>query len=221
MTLNATDPDTEVNSALIYDIVSGNEDGKFEIEPRTGIILVINDTDIDSQYNLTASVTDGKHETFVEVFISVQRSDETTLVFTKSEYLVDVQENIVTNQSLLVLQLTGLALNEHVTFDLLNPNNMFTIGRTSGVLHTVGKPFDREARSSYNLVVEAKDSSLQPRFARTIVHVQITDVNDNQPIFVNQPYNSVISVESKVGDVVKRVSMFRFFFFTIFGSCTK
>lgn len=205
-TLNATDPDTEVNSVLIYSIVSGNEDRKFEIEPRTGIILVVNDTDIDSQYNLTASVTDGKHETFVEVFISVQRSDETGLVFTKSEYVVDVQENIVTNQSLLVLQLTGLALNEHVTFDLLNPNDMFTIGRTSGVLHTVGRPFDREIRSSYKLVVEAKDSSLQPRFARTIVHVKITDVNDNQPIFVNQPYNSVISVESKVGDVVKRVS---------------
>lgn len=206
VTLNATDPDTGVNSPLIYSIISGNEDGKFEIEPRTGIILVTNDTDIDSQYNLTASVTDGKHHTFVEVFIRVQRSDETSLVFTKSEYVVDVQENLVTNQSLLVLQLTGLALNEHVIFDLLNPNDMFTIGRTSGVLHTVGKPFDRELRSSYKLVVEAKDSSLEPRFARTIVHVKITDVNDNQPIFVNQPYNSVVSVESKVGDLVKKVS---------------
>ncbi|GAB1601746.1 protocadherin Fat 1 isoform X5 [Argonauta hians] len=206
LVLNATDPDTEVGSKLTYKIERGNDDGTFELDHVTGVLYVTNDTDIGSMYSLTITVSDGIYETSAEVFISVLRSNETSLVFTKNEYKVEVMENIASNQSLSVLQLSGLILNQHVTFKLLNPNGMFTIGATSGVLHTVGKPFDREKRSSYKLVVEARDSQQEPRYARTIVHVEITDQNDNPPIFVNQPYNSVISVEANIGDLIKQVS---------------
>ncbi|CAI9732107.1 protocadherin Fat 1 isoform X3 [Octopus vulgaris] len=206
LALNATDPDTEVGSKLTYKIDEGNEDGTFELQPDTGVLYVTNDTDIGSVYDLTVSVSDGVYETSAEIFITVLRSNETSLVFTKNDYQVEVMENVATNQSLTVLQLTGLILNQHITFKLLNPNSMFTIGATSGVLHTIGKPFDREKRSSYRLVVEARDSQQEPRYARAIVHVEIADQNDNPPIFVNQPYNSVISVESKIGDLIKQIS---------------
>lgn len=206
LVLNATDPDTEVGSKLTYKIDQGNEDGTFELQPDTGVLYVTNDRDIGSVYDLTVTVSDGVYETSAEIFITVLRRNETSLVFTKNDYQVEVMENIATNQSLTVLQLTGLILNQHVTFKLLNPNGMFTIGATSGVLHTIGKPFDREKRSNYRLVVEARDSQQKPRYARAIVHVEIADQNDNPPIFVNQPYNSVISVESKIGDLIKQVS---------------
>ncbi|KAG8311193.1 condensed mesenchymal cell proliferation [Homalodisca vitripennis] len=68
------------------------------------------------------------------------------------------------------------------------------------------EPLDRETKSVYELVAEARDQGSPPRSARVSVRVLVTDVNDNSPDLVD-PQEDVISVreEQPPGTEVVRV----------------
>lgn len=68
------------------------------------------------------------------------------------------------------------------------------------------EPLDRELRSTYDLVAEARDQGTPYRSARVPVHVIVTDVNDNAPDIVD-PQEDVVSVreEQAPGTEVVRI----------------
>lgn len=68
------------------------------------------------------------------------------------------------------------------------------------------EPLDRETKSVFELVAEARDQGVPPRSSRVSVRVQVTDVNDNSPDLVD-PQEDVISVreEQPPGTEVVRV----------------
>lgn len=68
------------------------------------------------------------------------------------------------------------------------------------------EPLDREVKSSYDLVAEARDQGIPYRSARVSVHVIVTDVNDNAPEIVD-PQEDVVSVreEQPAGTEVVRI----------------
>ena len=82
-------------------------------------------------------------------------------------------------------------LNEGLRFSLLNPTGHFGIGTTSGVVRTTGVPFDREVKDHYEVVVQARGKG--GRVARALIQVEVLDVNDNAPTFVNVPYHAVVA----------------------------
>lgn len=68
------------------------------------------------------------------------------------------------------------------------------------------EPLDRELKSSYDLVAEARDQGTPYRSARVSVHIVVTDVNDNAPEIVD-PQEDVVSVreEQPAGTEVVRI----------------
>ncbi|CAI9733458.1 protocadherin beta-15-like [Octopus vulgaris] len=52
---------------------------------------------------------------------------------------------------------------------------------------------DREVKDSYMLTLEAKDGGNPPKTATLKVHISVTDVNDNTPVFSQKVYNVSIS----------------------------
>lgn len=58
------------------------------------------------------------------------------------------------------------------------------------------EPLDREQRSSYDLVAEARDQGTPYRSARVPLRVIVTDVNDNPPEIVD-PQEDVVSVREE------------------------
>lgn len=68
------------------------------------------------------------------------------------------------------------------------------------------EPLDRETRSLYDLVAEARDQGTPYRSSRVPVKVLVTDVNDNQPEIVD-PQEDVVSVreEQPPGTEVVRI----------------
>ena len=58
------------------------------------------------------------------------------------------------------------------------------------------EPLDREARATYELVVEARDLGSPPRSARVAVRVRVLDVNDNAPLIV-EPEEDVVGVREQ------------------------
>ncbi|KAF8791564.1 Fat-like cadherin-related tumor suppressor [Argiope bruennichi] len=204
--VRATDPDTVATISIKYNIVSGNYGEKFAINEDTGEITVKNPDDMNEEYQLVVSASDSEYEASAKVSIKVKESRASTLRFNKPKYFAKVEENSAKVVTVAVITVVGTALNEHLTFKILNPSDMFEIGSTSGVIRTKGIPFDRELQSLYTLVVEVKSELTTPvQIAHILVEVTVSDVNDNPPIFVNLPYYSVVPMEAQKGYIVRKV----------------
>ncbi len=208
--VNATDKDALDDSILRYDIIDGNSDSIFSINSKNGVIVTTKNVDnIKEFYKLHVRVSDGKYSTIAYVYVRVESSENSGLVFQKDTYESSVAENTTKIQTLCVMNVLGTALNEHVEFKILNPTDMFKIGITSGAVETAGKRFDREEKDNYELIVEAKSqmggNGESPRIAHGIVKITVSDENDNCPIFVNLPYYAVVSVDDPKGSVIIKV----------------
>ena len=160
--LNASDPDTDVDSKLTFSISAGNDDNKFNIDPESGAIYVINETGMADSYKLTAQVSDGVFTASTSVNIAVTKARNSPIKFSKDVYEAMVVENDVTINTVTVVQISGRGLNEQYSFSLLNGGARFEIGHTSGVVTTTGVSFDREEINVYNLVAEV---SVRPKIS--------------------------------------------------------
>lgn len=154
-------------------------------------------------------MSDGKYSSVAQVNIAVEKSENSGLIFQKDVYEGNIVENSTKIRTVVVVNVLGTVLNEHIVFRILNPTNMFVIGPTSGAIRTTGVRFDRETCDHYELIVEAKSQTRdmeKPRVAHVIVNVTILDINDNCPMFVNLPYYAVVSVDAQKGDVITKVN---------------
>lgn len=206
--VNATDPDSSESTTLRYDIIEGNKLGIFDIDAQTGLIAVLQPDNMKHFYKLHVRVSDGKFSSVAKVFIRVEESENSGLVFQKTSYEGSIVENSTKITTVCVVNVLGSALNEHLQFKILNPTKMFKIGLTSGVVQTTGIKFDREVQDQYELIVEAKSlygDRERPRVAHVIVNVSVLDINDNCPMFVNLPYYAVVSVDDEKGSIIAKV----------------
>lgn len=81
----------------------------------------------------------------------------------------------------------------------------FVIDKASGLVNT-GAKLDRERSPTYALSVRASDEAVpdKVRFTDVLVTVDVGDVNDNSPAFVENPFVSRIKETAPIGDVVLR-----------------
>lgn len=202
--LQPTATDRDANTTLRFDLIDGNSNGAFKVDPVTGL-LSVHDASTVRGARLTLRVSDGKYSSVAVANIRVERSENSGLVFQKPVYTGSILENSTKVSTITVVNVIGSALNEHVVFTILNPTDMFVIGGTSGAIRTAGRKFDREIKEHYELIVEARsndDVTMPPRVAHVIVNVTVLDINDNCPMFVNLPYYAVVSVTAAKGDIV-------------------
>ncbi|ELU08218.1 hypothetical protein CAPTEDRAFT_222745 [Capitella teleta] len=204
-TVVAHDADTDVNTELLYSITEGNDLEHFALDPTEGTLRVVDSREMLDSYLLTIRVTDGLYDSTAQVKVSVDFTEDSGLSFSDHEYYAEIKENSTAVSRVAIVQASGHALNEHLTFSILNPSDMFSIGATSGVVTTAGKAFDREVQDEYTVVVEARDSSPSPRVAHVLLRVRVIDTNDNFPMFVNQPYMAIVSLDATRGQVVYQV----------------
>lgn len=194
-----------------YDIIDGNKALTFDIDAQSGIITVHNPERMKKSYLLHVRVSDGKYSSVAQVNVMVEKSENSGLIFQKNVYEGAILENSTKITTVVVVNVLGSSLNEHIVFSILNPTDMFVIGPTSGAIRTTGVRFDREVCDHYELIVEAKShppDREKPRVAHVIVNVTILDINDNCPMFVNLPYYAVVSVDAQKGEVITKVECF-------------
>ena len=81
------------------------------------------------------------------------------LRFASEDIFTVIQENDTTVRDLAYLNVLGNGLNEPLTYSILNPDGMFEIRPTAGVLRNTGIAFDREKQDQYDIVVEVRTES--------------------------------------------------------------
>uniref|UniRef100_A0A8C1WP23 FAT atypical cadherin 3a n=1 Tax=Cyprinus carpio TaxID=7962 RepID=A0A8C1WP23_CYPCA len=201
----ATDPDGNGQSELTYSLTDGSIE-HFSIEPSTGLLTVRNSTFSKERFRFNIRVSDGRFSSTALVTVLVHEALDSGLAFTHNIYNANIEENNGNITTVAVVTALGNKLNEPLRYTLLNAGGKFRIRPTSGAIETVGIPLDREEEEEYGLLVQAGREEDRLRVARALVRVQVSDVNDNSPIFVGLPYYAAVQVEAEPGTAIFRVT---------------
>ncbi|XP_050003178.1 protocadherin Fat 1 isoform X3 [Alexandromys fortis] len=203
----AASRDIEANAEITYSIISGNEHGKFSIDSKTGAIFIIENLDYESshEYYLTVEATDGGTPSLSDVAtvnINVTDINDNTPVFSQDTYTTVVSEDAALEQSVITIMADDAdgPSNSHIHYSIIegNQGSPFTIDPVRGEVK-VTKPLDRETISGYTLTVQAADNGSPPRVNTTTVNIDVSDVNDNAPLFSRDNYSVIIQENKPVG----------------------
>ncbi|KAK1343140.1 hypothetical protein QTO34_015914 [Cnephaeus nilssonii] len=186
-TVLAFDMDTGNNGAVKYYIIDGNTDEYFSINETSGELSTTRALDREQVNNfalviLCSDLGDPPRSSLVQLQSFVREdADVGTVVLVLSA--VDKDEG----------------LNGQTEYFLSDEAaGAFTIDPVAGTLRT-GHALDREARSQHTFWAVARDCSVQGSRSTTVmIKVHVTDVNDNDPVWEQNPLDIFLSPQSPV-----------------------
>ncbi|XP_037117404.1 protocadherin Fat 1a isoform X2 [Syngnathus acus] len=205
--VQAASRDADANGEIGYSIISGNEHGVFSVDPSTGDIFVIAPLDYETshEYYITVEATDGGSPPLSDmatVNINVTDVNDNAPVFSQRVYAAVVGEDAELGRTVLTVvaeDADGPSYNR-VRYAIVDGNSgsPFIIDPIRGELK-VARQLDREQTSGYTLTVLVVDNGTPPLSASAVVNVDISDVNDNPPLFSQANYSLIIQ-ENQVQD---------------------
>ncbi|XP_042348498.1 cadherin EGF LAG seven-pass G-type receptor 3 [Plectropomus leopardus] len=217
--LRATDLDSPSNANIRYRFVGDTAAmarAAFEIDPRSGLITTRGavDRETNEHYTLQVEASDqgkepGPRSANVKVFITVLDENDNVPQFSEKRYVVAVKEDVRPHSEILRVSASDLDKdsNAAVHYNIISGNSrgQFSIDSVTGEIHVVA-PLDFESEREYTLRVRAQDNGRPPLSNNTgIVSVQVTDVNDNPPIFVSTPFQASVLESAPVGSSILHI----------------
>lgn len=214
----ATDPDLDNNSTLSYSIVSGNEDGKFSINPESGNLTIISSLDYEKAkiYVLNISATDqGTPYTLSSlhnftVTVVVVDSNDNNPIFEKSLYQTTISELYPVNDvviSVKAIDSDGTAMHNNVTYTIVDPEarQFFDILTNGSII--LNKQLDYNKNTEFRFALQSNDGVHNTsRYMMTTVTIKITDENNKAPVIQPTIYNITISEGTSVGTSIGHVN---------------
>ena len=211
--IQATDNDTGNNSVIFYYI---SESSFFAIDNSTGTITLTGSLDYETAtehtINFTAQNLDGLSSPEHSILIRVINENDNSPVFTMNPYTAAVEESsdigtFVVNVTAIDADVGTLGV-VHYSIESGNVGGAFIIDAYNGTI-TVNSSIDRETISSYVLTVGASDlgsskkrRQLSSPDATSIVRIQVSDVNDNAPVFQQSPYSVTLREDAPLGMIL-------------------
>lgn len=214
--LSATDADQGLNGRVTYTITEGNAEDKFGVFPD-GYLYVRSSLDREDRdyYSLTVTVSDlgnPVRSSVVPVVIHVIDENDNHPQFANSTFAFYIRENEPPDSFVGKLTATDrdIGRNAELIFSLASSQADFAIDPKNGFIKTL-HVFDRErlamsgGQALLTLEATVTDNG-NPRLRDKVkVYVYITDVNDNPPKFLRDPYKVQISEGSSLGTQVVRL----------------
>uniref|UniRef100_A0A8C1U8W8 Protocadherin-15 n=1 Tax=Cyprinus carpio TaxID=7962 RepID=A0A8C1U8W8_CYPCA len=184
---------------ITYQIASGDPQQVFNLSRTIGLLLLAKPLDRETidQYRLIVTASDGhpggiSTATVSIVITDVNDNDPTfDLTLPRNLTVREEEANVFVGQVRATDPDGGL--NGQVQYRLLSFVSLFTINATGSIFTVV--PLDRETRSRYDLIVEASDGAVDPRRTTITLLVEVTDINDNSPLYLYTSKTFEISVE--------------------------
>ncbi|XP_016363179.1 protocadherin Fat 4-like [Sinocyclocheilus anshuiensis] len=201
----ATDADSGVFAEVEYFILAGNSEGAFKIDKIRGSLFLTKRLDREKipYYNLTLKAVDKENNSLsaiAAVVIVVLDTNDHAPRFSQI-FIVEVPEDAPVGFSVIQITATDedVGLNAVIEYKIIGQNGEFpfSIDKTTGTL-LVLHPLDREDQDHYIVKVNANDSAWS---ISTDVTIDITDVNDNTPIFYQLLYTHTVP-EMKMHEVL-------------------
>ncbi|KAM4554627.1 protocadherin alpha-6-like isoform 8-T8 [Odontesthes bonariensis] len=217
ITLNATDLDASQNGQISYsfiDIDQGKHSDVFDIDGKTG--TVTNKKNIDFEENnafeIRVQASDGALSpmtSHAKLLIEVLDVNDNAPEITVTSLLKTVKEDASIGTAIALVSvfdrdggkngMVNCKITNDVPFKLeSNYKNYYSL--------VVDGPLDRESAPQYNISITATDEGSPPLSCTSIIHVHVSDVNDNKPRFSEDTINVFTKENSPIGTVIKTVS---------------
>jgi protocadherin Fat 1/2/3 len=205
----ATSKDTGINAEIKYQILTGNENGTFSIHSKSGIITVAKALDYETvkEYFITVKAEDGGIPPLSsEVHVTIRLSDinDVSPQFVQRSYDIVIREDATIGDR--IIQIVAIDLdsseNANLTYSFTGGSltyKEFQIDPISGII-TVAKSLDREMISSYILEAVCSDNGVPDSLSSSVlVNIEISDFNDNPPLFEKTNYTIYVQEGRPVG----------------------
>ncbi|XP_069754250.1 protocadherin Fat 1-like [Narcine bancroftii] len=198
---------------VIYNIVTKSTLHLFSIEFKAGVLSVIDSLDYERQtkYVLTVRATDSVTGFYAEAIIEINVEDvnDNIPTFIETVYSATISEASAIGTSVVRVSATDAdsGRNQVISYQfaaITNGSEYFHIDTTNGLVTTT-RSLDYEQTQHYTLTVRAVDNGIPPLSSDVLLNVNISDFNDNPPIFRQNQYETTISEVATCGHFVIRV----------------
>ncbi|XP_040200789.1 protocadherin gamma-B1-like isoform X11 [Rana temporaria] len=215
ITVNATDKDEGINGQITYSFskTSGNihHTGMFNIHPSNGDIKIKRTLDFETARNFELSVQakdGGGFVTHCKVLIEVIDVNDNAPEILISSLSTPIPEDCAVGTMIALIEIhdqdsgengvVDCQIIETVPFDLIvSSDNYYRIATRSSM--------DREQQSSYNITIIATDGGSPPLSSRRTIKVDISDINDNPPVFMKSTYIAYVPENNLPGALIYRI----------------
>ncbi|XP_076590809.1 protocadherin Fat 3-like isoform X7 [Chaetodon auriga] len=208
--IQAIDPDEGPGRMVIYSLAD-SAGGSFSIDKSSGIVVLerILDREVQPTYQITVHASDLglplPLSSLVNVTITVLDINDNPPVFERRDHLATVPEDVGVGTEVLRVYAASkdIGTNAEITYSIRsgNEHGKFHIHPLTGAI-LVAQSLDYETCRDYFLTVEARDGGTPPLSAITTVNINLTDVNDNAPMFSCDLYAAVVPEDSTIGESV-------------------
>ncbi|XP_029629523.1 protocadherin Fat 3a isoform X1 [Salmo trutta] len=212
--IQAIDPDEGVSRKVVYSLAD-SAGGFFSIDKSSGVVVLerILDREQQPSYMITVRASDQgspvRLSSLVNVTVTVLDINDNPPVFERRDHLATVPEDVALGTEVLRVYAASkdIGTNAEITYSIRsgNEHGKFHIHPVTGAI-AVSKPLDFETCKDYFLTVEARDGGKPPLSAVTMVNINLTDVNDNAPMFSRDVYTAVISEDATIGESVVKLT---------------
>ena len=201
--IEATDIDNLAE--LTYSLVP-DSNSLFSIASSTGIITLEGPLDYEDtiSHMVTVMVSDGDHPEMADITINVLPVNDEEPVFISHSFMGNVEEEMEPGTLVTTVTATDRDIPQQTLNYVIRQGahmERFSIN-SQGQIHTTEK-LDREGTPNYTLWVQATDGQLNSSLIP--VSIQVLDINDHPPEFINLPYDFEI-VENTQNPTVGTVS---------------
>uniref|UniRef100_A0AAR2JL72 Protocadherin-16 n=1 Tax=Pygocentrus nattereri TaxID=42514 RepID=A0AAR2JL72_PYGNA len=217
----ASDADEGDNGLVLYEINrrQSDPDRYFVIDPRSGIITLNKplDYEVRKVHELVVQARDNaSHPEITNAFVTIHVRDYNdnqptmTIIFLSEDGSPRISEGAQPGQYVARISVSDPDYGEYsnVNVSLEGGDGKFALTTKDSIIYLiyVDQVLDREERDSYELRVMATDSGTPPLRAESSFTIQVTDVNDNPPLFDQQAYKQTIPEVVYPGSFVLQVT---------------
>jgi protocadherin Fat 4 len=216
----ATDRDDDANAIVSLKIINGNPKDKFYLSKLStpGLFYLkfkgILDREDISVYNITIEGSDHgtpPRTSYINIIIEVvdQNDNHPNCSFPKE--IISLSESLPIGSFVTIVQGVDKdeGRNSEIKYSLASERNsgMFKIIESSGLITTTAL-LDYEMRTLITLRVNVEDNGNPKLSSFCLLTINITDINDNKPLFTNTTFNFNVCEDVAVNSVVANLSAF-------------
>ena len=213
--LVATDLDSPGNNSdvLYYKLMelSLPSIDRFIVNSTTGLVTTNRTFNFEMRqsFDLLVQAIDQGSPTLMNdtiITITILDGNDQDPVFDQDVYEANIPEDIQNNTRVLIMHATDgdVGSNSELRYSVNSTD--FYVNSTTGVLYTAVNTFDRENVIRFEFTATVNDLGVPQRCDQAMIIINIVDVNDNYPEFIQSSYAASLEENLAIGTVVIAVS---------------
>ncbi|XP_034037009.1 protocadherin beta-16-like [Thalassophryne amazonica] len=199
-TVTASDADQGSNSKIMYSIKNTLDNVKemFDLNEETGEISLVGNIDFEKSQNFEIKLLASDHGGLTDsskliVFVQDVNDNNPQINIMSKSNVISEDAEINTVVTMINTEDRDSGENGHVNC-FINENTPFVLKTSTNNFYSLvtDSELDRERSSEYNITVTCSDEGVPSLSSSVTLTLQISDVNDNAPVFEKSSYEAYI-----------------------------